>query len=272
MTLEHDQQALAAYVAGALTPDERAEVEAHVAGCPACAGELRSLMPVAGALARAVPQRTPPAALRARVLDAVGVHEPRAATDRAERSSGRTWLDPRVWLPAAALVALAAGTAIYAARLQNRLGELESGLAEATSRAAAAQRAVIDAQRVADEAQFAMAVLAAPDLARIDLAGQPAAPRASARALWSRRRGMVFAASDLPPLPAGRVYQVWVITAAGPISAGLLEPDPSGAGLRMFNTPPDIPPPTAVAVTLEQAGGAPAPTVMPLLAGKPSAL
>ena len=121
------------------------------------------------------------------------------------------------------------------------------------------------------ESQSAMGVLAAPDLVRIDLAGQAAAPQASARALWSRARGMVFTASNLPPLPTGRVYQVWVVTAQAPVSAGLLTPSPGGAGQTFFNTPPDIPPPAAVAVTIEPAGGVPAPTGEMYLVGKAGA-
>ena len=107
-----------------------------------------------------------------------------------------------------------------------------------------------------------------PDLVRIDLAGQGDAPQASGRALWSRQRGMVFSGTNLPPLPAGRVYQVWVLTDdPAPISAGLLAADGSG----VFSTPPDIRPPAAVAVTIEAAPGTTAPTTNPFLIGKPAA-
>ena len=71
---------------------------------------------------------------------------------------------------------------------------------------------------------------------------------------------MVFNASNLPPLPAGRTYQLWVVTAQAPISAGLLTPDAQGSVSETFNTPPDIPQPVAMAVTIEPAGGVPAPT------------
>ena len=37
----------AAYVLGALSPDERSEFEAHLAGCPACAEEYESLKALA---------------------------------------------------------------------------------------------------------------------------------------------------------------------------------------------------------------------------------
>ena len=83
---------------------------------------------------------------------------------------------------------------------------------------------------------------------------------------------MIFSVTDLPPAPEGRVYQVWVVTSAAPISAGLLTPDASGAGSAFFETDPDIAPPVAVAVTLEPAGGVPAPTGERYLIGMPTPL
>jgi hypothetical protein len=164
------------------------------------------------------------------------------------------------WLPYAALFAVTVGLGGYSLSLRARVADLEVRLADATSRTLLATRALGDAQRVALQTQSTVDVLTAPDLARIDLAGQPTAPSARARALWSRQRGMVFTASNLPPLPAGRVYQVWVVTADARISAGLVMPDDSGRSTAVFATPPDIPKPAAVAVTLEPAGGVPQPT------------
>jgi anti-sigma-K factor RskA len=83
---------------------------------------------------------------------------------------------------------------------------------------------------------------------------------------------MIFSVSNLPAAPEGRVYQVWVVTANAPVSAGLLTPDASGSGSAYFETAPDIPPPVAVAVTLEPAGGVPAPTGERYLIGTPAPL
>jgi hypothetical protein len=174
-------------------------------------------------------------------------------------------------MPLAATLVLAVGLGAYAASLHGRIASLESRLDGALARAADAERATTEIRRVAVDAQFAMGVLAAPDLARIDLKGEAAAPGASARALWSRQRGMVFTASNLPPAPPGQVYQVWVVTAEAPLSAGLLELDASGGDMRLFITPPDIPAPVAVAVTLEPDGGVPAPTGSRYLLGTPGA-
>jgi anti-sigma-K factor RskA len=79
---------------------------------------------------------------------------------------------------------------------------------------------------------------------------------------------MVLSASKLPPPPAGKTYQVWVLTSdPAPLSAGLIEPDASGTVEAVFATPPDIPQPVAVAVTLEPAGGVPSPTGAKYLVG-----
>ncbi len=209
--------------------------------------------PILQGLGQAVAQEDPSPALRARVLAIAAAH-PRAADARAPRTS-------LPWLAAAAALIAAIGLTIYAGQLRSRIGVLEEALREARARADATERRMADAQRAASDAQVAVAVLTAPDVARIDLAGEPVAPQASARAFWSRSRGMVFTASNLPPLPAGRTYQLWVVTAqAQPISAGLLAPDAAGNVSDTFNTPPDLPQPAALAVTIEPAGGVPSPT------------
>lgn len=209
--------------------------------------------PILQGLGQAVPQVDPPSALRARVLASV------ARTPTARPPAARLPVWP---LATAASLALAAGLGFYASQLRGRIGDLENDLRDARVRASAAEQRASDALQTATGARTAVAVLTAPDVARIDLAGQaPVAPRASARAFWSRSRGMVFTAANLPPLPAGRVYQLWVVTAQpAPLSAGLLTPDAQGGVNATFNTPPDIAQPVALAVTIEPAGGVPAPT------------
>jgi anti-sigma-K factor RskA len=71
----------------------------------------------------------------------------------------------------------------------------------------------------------------------------------------------VFTASNLPVAPAGKTYQLWVLTAQpAPISAGLFKPDASGRVDAVFETPVDLPQPIGMAVTIEQDGGVPSPT------------
>jgi anti-sigma-K factor RskA len=241
-----------AYVLGALTPAERLAFEAHLAECAICAAEVRSLAPVTAGLARLVPEAEPAPEVKERLLAAIA--KPSA------------WSVS--WLATAASVALAVVLGGYSAQLRARVAGLESQLREATRRAEASEGQVAEARRVAFDAQSQVAILAAPDLARIDLAGQPVAPTAAARAFWSRTRGLVFTASNLPAPPPGRAYQLWVLTAQpAPISAGMLVVDASGRVTARFDTPLDLPRPVAMAVTLEPEGGVPAPTGEKYLVG-----
>lgn len=230
----HDQlgEQAAPYALGALSPAERAEFEAHLATCAQCAAEVRTFSSVAGELAQTAPAAEPSPAVRERLMAAIA-----GGTQVVGVTRDRPVVLPRrsiaPWLAAAASLALAAALGAYALQLR----------------------------RSASQAEFTAEVLAAPDLAQVVLAGQPAAPSASARAFWSRSRGLVFNASNMPALPAGSTYQLWVIPAqAPPISAGLIKPDASGRVIAVFKTPPDLPQPTAMAVTIEPDGGVPAPT------------
>jgi anti-sigma-K factor RskA len=272
MTTEHDawREQASLYALGALTAADRAAFEAHLASCAVCAADVRALSSVTDALARAVPQTDPPSELRARVLASVS-RDPNVASGVSRTASTQS---PQVrlksdtthifmpWLAAAASLVLAVALGAYAVHLRGRVGNLEERLREATLRADASERQIADARHAAAAAEAQVAVLAAPDLTRIDLAGRPVAPQASARAYWSRSRGLVFTASNLPALPPGRVYQLWVLPAqpSPPISAGLLKPDASGRANVLFDTPPDLPKPQKMAVTIEPEGGVPAPT------------
>ena len=258
---EHDElrEQAELYVLGALPPADRDAFEAHMASCADCTAHVKSLSTVAHALAYLAPQHEPPSALRARVVHSVsGSPLTAEPTSRPIAARPGTALP---WLAAAASLVLAAAPGMYSLNLRSRIGALELRLQEATDRATTGERRIADLRRVADAAHSQLAVLVAPDLLRIDLAGQPRAPQASARAFWSRSRGLVFTASNLPAAPAGKTYQLWVLTRQpAPISAGLFKPDPSGRVDAMFETPSDLPQPIGMAVTIEQDGGVPSPT------------
>jgi anti-sigma-K factor RskA len=254
-----------AYVLGALEPDERRAFESHLAECDRCASEVRSLGRVTAGLAQTVPQVTPRPALRDRVLLAVGARDARASDPQVRPR----WVMGN-WLAYAACVALATAAGLYAMNLRARVESLEARLEVAQMRLADADRAVVDAHRVQFEMQSAMEVMAAADVIPFDLQGAPAAPQAVGRALWSREGGMVFAATNLPPLPAGRIYQVWLVGKT-PVSAGLIAPDETGRGVGVFRTPIDVTGPVTVAVTIEPEGGVPSPTGAFYLTGKSTA-
>ena len=255
----HDalRQQAALYALGNLSDAERSAFETHLNGCAQCKADVTAFLAVCGALAQTVEQHDPPAALRRRILGAA-----RRAPEAPYRLSA---LAP--WLAAAAMLVVTVGMGMYAVQLRQRVGNLEVQLRDALVRVDNGERRITVALRAAADAQTPLAILTAPDLQRIDLAGQPAAPRASARAFWSRSRGLVLTGANLPSLPPGRVYQLWFVTAQAPVSAGLLKPDETGRLTSVLDTPSDIPAPAALAVTIEPEGGSPGPTGAKYLVG-----
>ena len=258
------------YALGALTGEERAAFEAHLAACAECAAEVRDFSAVAGALIQAVPPVNPPASLRERTLVAAGLGggaslrlEP--ADTPSASPAGKLGRMP--WLASAAALALAVGLGVYVLQLRERIATLEVRLREAVLRADAGERQFADARRILAEAQSRIAVLAAPDVTRVDLMGQAPAPSAAARVFWSRSRGLVFTGSNLPAVPPDRVYQLWFIAGQTPVSAGLITPEAGGQLDAVLDVPLGIPVPAVMAVTVEPAGGVPAPTSDPFLAG-----
>ncbi|MGH9162271.1 MAG: anti-sigma factor domain-containing protein, partial [Vicinamibacteraceae bacterium] len=233
--------------------------------CPECAREVRALLEVVHALGRAVPDRDPPAALRERVLAAAGAASrglPPARTPPPAVRRGRPWQ----WLAAAAALA-ALVLALYAVMLRGRVGALDAELAAVRAQLTVTERDAAEARRSAADLQRAMAILRARDVAAVSLAGQPPAASARGRAFWSASSGgVLFIADDLPALPRGRVYQLWVVTTKAPVSLALLTPDPSGATAAVTAPPTDAVP-IAFAVTIEPEGGVPAPTGAKYLVG-----
>jgi len=242
------------HAAGVLSGSERTAVESHLAACAECAAEHRAHRPLAAALSQAVPQVDPPAALRESIL----------AAARRDRSTARATPRPvsfAPWLAAAAMLLVSVGLGLYVRMLHERIQGLEGELREAIALVNDSQQRVAVAVRAAVDAQAPLAVLTAPDVRQINLAGQKVAPAASARAFWSRSRGVVFTAANLPALPTGRVYQLWFIAGKTPVSAGLLTaPDARGGMTTTLATPTDLPSPDALAVSIEPEGGVLQPT------------
>jgi anti-sigma-K factor RskA len=250
-----------AYALGALSGEEKRALEAHLASCAECAEEVRAFGDVARGLNDAVPQIDPPASLRGRVLAHVESLAAKSAAPSAvpqarsgQRFSGTPWLALAASLAAAVL-------GFYALSLRDRVQALQGELVEARQRAATAEQIVQTIQQRAENLQRTSDIVRAADVADFTLQGQGPGSAASGRAFVSRSRGVVFVAQNLPPLDPGKTYQLWVIPegkGAPPVSAGVFAPE--SAGTASLTTALNVQNPAAVAVTLEPAGGVPAPT------------
>jgi anti-sigma-K factor RskA len=225
----------AAYALDALDADEAEAYEAHLARCERCRAELATLTETAGALAWAVDAPAPPPGLRARVLDA-------AAAERANvvPLTGRPAWVFRATAAAAAVAACAAvGLAVWAGVLSRSLHH------ERSARAADARAAQI---------------LADPAAQRIDISGGDGLVAVSPEGEG------VLVVRRLPAAPAGKTYEAWVIPRGGaPKPAGLFR---GGAAATIVRLRQPVPRGAVVAATVEQSGGATAPTGTPIFSAR----
>lgn len=114
---EHDRWSkdLAAYMLGALEPEEAAELERHAEGCEHCRSEMRWLTAAVEALPEAVERHEPPPQLRQRLMTEVRADARGAGAKGADEGFANrvtAWLrGPRSgshdWRPLAGLAAVA---------------------------------------------------------------------------------------------------------------------------------------------------------------------
>ncbi len=232
-----DSHALSgAYAVDALDDVERAAFERHLAGCPSCRAEVAGLRSTASTLAHAVAV-APPTELRVAVLDDIRRVRPLppVPTDsglsggRTQSGGGRR----RRWLPAlvAAVVALVVG-----------VGAVVWHPWRDEPRPTAAELVLAD-----PEAQHFTEEL-------------PSGARATI-VLSEKLHRAVIVTEDMPPAPAGKVYQLWFQTPEEDmVSAGVMPPDETTVLLEG-----DADDAIGAGITVEPEGGSAAPTSDPVL-------
>ena len=111
-------------------------------------------------------------------------------------------------------------------------------------------------------------ILTSPTTKMASLSGTDKAKEAYAMVFVEPGTGRgFFYANNLPPLPAGKTYQLWIITNK-PISAGVFTLDHGHKGRLLLRDIPGVSQIKKFAVSLEPAGGRPQPTGSIYLAGE----
>jgi anti-sigma-K factor RskA len=260
MTLEHDRyrDSIPAYVLGALEGDDLAALERHLAaGCAECDAEMLRSTADLEALAATHAPVAPAAISRARLLATV-------REGAAPRPRGLGWLP----LAAAAMLTILAWSGWSQIGLRRELDRLAADHAATELRLGQLRGELDQARQRLDRYAAASRILAAPGLETVRLVGLEAAPEATAQALVAGGQGKaVFYASNLAPLAADRSYQLWVIVAGKPISAGVFDLEADGGASLIVDRLGQAGRIEAWAVTLEPLGGVPEPTGPMVLLG-----
>ncbi len=247
------------YAVDALAPEELDEFERHLTHCGACSAEVRGLRETASRLGLAAAER-PPAQLRGRVLAAaertrqlppITDDQPSRAAARPIRSARSARRARRMWIPrisvavAAASVALAVVFGVQQNNAHQQLSAVESQLS-----AARAHNQQIDT------------VLAANDL---HLVSNKTSVGGSVSAILSPGQAkLVVVTSGLPALPAGKVYELWLLGPSVAQPSGLLTTAEHGRTVPVVAS--GYVKGYSLGITVEPAGGTLKPTTNPIVA------
>jgi len=264
-----DLHALAgAYALDAIDSDsELTRFTRHLAHCQSCASEVRGFREVATVMAAAASAEAPPE-MRGQVLAAVARTRqlPREirthARPRGSASSARgttPWLPWLSGLAAAAAIAVAVFFGFANSHTQQQLNA-----ARAQNQALATAQAKVQAELGQARAhdQVLAEILGAPNVTLLSHATTKGG--VAVVVLDAATRQLVVATSGLPALPAGEVYQLWLINPAKIVSAGLLPTAQNGVTSPVIAT--GLVQGDALGLTVEPAPGTKQPTTTPILA------
>ena len=223
-----------AYALGALSEQERREVEGYLGEHPELHAEVDDLESTANLLALAPQEHEPSPKLRRDLLNSISSSSPGAtlAAAPSPRQTGlRRLFGPGGLAAAAALALVTIGMFAWNASLQEENQTLQGKL-EGQQKSYALQ-STGEAQEVRGEV--------------VRLGDERA----------------VLVADDLPSAPEGKTYEAWILREDVPEPAGLFEPNDTGAAAAPLEG--SIEGADAVAVTVEPSGGSSSPTSDPLM-------
>ncbi|MHB8378651.1 MAG: anti-sigma factor [Acidimicrobiales bacterium] len=241
--MTHDEafELLAPLALDALDADVHDVVEEHVRGCPRCRAELDGLRDVASAMGTTY--ESLPDGLWAKISSRLYEREgadgvPALALSRVdasgERRLRRVERSRRV-RGLALTVSLAAAAAIIALALN---------LASANGQVTQLQQALRESPQSA-----VLSALATPGHKIVTMTNAGQRQLAKFVVLPDGRGYLV--SSKLPTLSSKHTYQLWGIVNGAPVSIGVLGTSPSQVAFTLAGSPG----PTALAVTIEPAGG-----------------
>ncbi|HEV8358112.1 MAG TPA: anti-sigma factor [Gemmatimonadales bacterium] len=248
-----------AYALGALSPEESRAFEAALTGSPLLQREVAEFREL-GALLAVEVEQSPPEGLKARLLDRVRAEKtlplspgPVGEAPTARIASRRS-LVPILALGFAAAVLLAVGLRLQVGALKDTLRARDSALAEREARLA--------------EREATLNALLEPGVQLTTLTATGQAPPV-VQVYWDRiRHTAILHALRLPPAPAGRTYQLWLLPKQGkPIPSRLFNTEAAGRQLVTGIPVPGDQNVAGFALTVEPAGGSPQPTSQPIVAG-----
>jgi anti-sigma-K factor RskA len=255
---------LEAYVLGSLTDEESAEVLSAINQYPEVAAEVAAIEETVFRFAgqQAAP---PPPHLQDRIWAAIESGSAHQAPPPAETTGPRVmpltperrqggWMRAAVW--AVLIGSLITNFILWQQRSRER--EQQIVLQQRVDTLEQRQQYLAGAlDRYKQEAEM----MADPGMQAIVMQTTKKERPMAATIFWSKAKGEAYVSvQKLPMPPRGKQYQLWVIAGGKPVDLGVL-PNEMISGSGMQRVPASIADGQAFAISLEQEGGSPVPTM-----------
>ncbi|MCX7858685.1 MAG: anti-sigma factor [Chloroflexus sp.] len=270
---EHEQSLLAAAALGSLDPSDLLALEQLLASSSTARAELQQLRETVALLPYAAPPATPPAHVRARLLERIAADQAQRAPAPLPAPARRAgWLAPAMLAMLAVVVIFFGGLTLslqgQVAALSETNRQLLAAVTDLRQAVAAneAQQAQLAAQLARSEQQIArlneqvaherllVSFVSAPGVATREL--RPTRADLTARGemyMYPGESQAVVVFSGLPPLQPDRVYRFWLSDGAQRVAAGTFHVDAAGLATLVVNAPREVNAFTEVMVTVEPA-------------------
>ena len=246
------QELLPFYALGALTDEEKGLIEAYLHEHPQARGQIEEMDKAVSALPHSVspvePSRRTKDALMARV----------ASDERARLSAQKQESRPRVRRLENPFQVLSLGVAtlaiLWAVILNIQLSQLRKEVSILGD-------ALVAQSNSLQEIDAKLSQTPASAVLTISLKGTDVQPQARGELIADPNNlSAVLVISGLAELEPGKTYQVWLINAGGPESAGLLSVDLQGQGVLIVTSESAIGSFQSLGISVEPEGGSPQPT------------
>lgn len=238
------------YVMGLASDAERAEFDRLCAEYPELVAARRKFEEKLEGYA-AENAVSPPPEVKAKVLEAIGMAAMKNKhTGGSSKKPGNSGSLPLFVAGAAILLLIAMSYLYYQAKQKNQdLSETNNRLKTSLD----TTRNIL--QRIEDEQK---SVMQNPNITVVNMVGTQAAPQSSANVYWDSASSNVYlVVKNMPRLPNDQQYQLWALIDGKPKDLGVFDAADKKIILKMKNTRKA----QAFAITIEQRGGSPAPTL-----------
>ena len=273
MRCEVYEDRMAAYLLGALDASERAEMDEHVDRCGECGAALREDGDLIVHMAYAAPQVEVPARVKQKLMARIPDPRPSPADALLRWLGGLAGAGQRVVAGPAGAVAGAMVIVLFlvGAWFNIRLNEIADEKAALESQIETMADGEAERARLVNDLRELAFWTTAPDASVQPLS--PSEESAAAVRGWIVARtsetAILLGAKDMPALPEGKVFRVWVVSGGEYRDVGIFDVSADGWGFKHVELGEPVSNVENIMITVEPAADAPGPAGSPVLKGKP---